>query len=95
MSEAFFRTLSVRYLRSAQDAVKQYEDDAAVNNLKFDRHAELLAVQAFAQSVTIAAHEFLQDISGAPLISNWNRVTSAIPDFFSMLREAVNRDNGW
>lgn len=37
LSDATFRTLSVRYLRAAQDAVKQYEDDAALNGLPFDR----------------------------------------------------------
>jgi glucosyl-3-phosphoglycerate synthase len=94
LSDAFFKTLTVRFLRAAQDAVKQYEDDAAVNGLYFDRHQELLAVQAFNRSVRIAADEFLEDPFGSPLISNWNRVTSAIPDFFGQLKEAVNWDNG-
>lgn len=94
LSDATFRTLSVRYLRAAQDAVKQYEDDAALNGLSFDRHQELRAVHAFNQSVRLAADEFLRDPLGIPLISNWNRVTSAIPDFFAMLKDAVNHDNG-
>jgi len=94
LSEAFFRTLSVRYLRAAQDAVKQYEDLAALNRLPFHRHEELLAVQAFNKSVGIAAEEFLRDPLGIPLISNWNRVTSAIPDMFERLKEAVDLENG-
>lgn len=93
LSDALFKTLDVRYLRAAQDAVKQYEDDAAVNGLPFDRHAELLAVAAFSKAIRIAADEYLLDPLGIPLISNWNRVTSAIPDFFEMLKDAVNRDN--
>ena len=28
-----------------------------------------------------------------PLIPNWNRVTSAIPDIFDMLKMAVEKDN--
>jgi len=28
-----------------------------------------------------------------PLIPNWNRVTSAIPDIFAMLRVAAEADN--
>jgi glucosyl-3-phosphoglycerate synthase len=93
LSDALFKTLNVRYLRSAQDAVKQYEDDAALNGIPFDRHEELRAVQAFNQSIRLAADEYLRDPLGIPLISNWNRVTSAIPEFFDMLKDAVNRDN--
>jgi glucosyl-3-phosphoglycerate synthase len=92
LSEALFRTLTVRYLRAAQDAVKQYEDDAAINGLPFDRHQELLAVTAFNKSVQIAAADYLSDPFGAPLFSNWNRVTSAAPDFLERLREAVGKD---
>ena len=31
--------------------------------------------------------------TGAPLIPNWNRITSAIPDFLGMLHEAVEQDS--
>ena len=93
LSDATFKTLSVRYLRSAQDAVKQYEDDAALNGLQFDRHEELRAVQAFNKAIRLAADEFLRDPLGIPLISNWNRVTSAIPGFLDMLKDAVHRDS--
>jgi len=92
LSDALFKTLAVRYLRAAQDAVKQYEDDAAVNGLPFDRHQELLAVKAFTDAIRLAADEYLRDPLGIPLISNWNRVTSAIPTFFDELKDAVNRD---
>jgi glucosyl-3-phosphoglycerate synthase len=94
LSDATFKTLAVRYLRSAQDATKQYEDDAALNGLPFDRHQELRAVQAFNKAIRLAADEYLRDPLGIPLISNWNRVTSAIPNFLDLLKDAVNRDNG-
>ncbi len=93
LSDAHFKTLSVRYLRAAQDAVKQYEDDAAHNALPFDRHDELRAVAAFTKAIRLAADEYLRDPLGIPLISNWNRVTSAIPDFYAQLKEAVDLDN--
>jgi glucosyl-3-phosphoglycerate synthase len=92
LSDALFKTLTVRYLRAAQDAVKQYEDDAAINGLPFDRHQELLAVQAFTSAIRLAADEYLRDPLGIPLISNWNRVTSAIPTFFDELKDAVDKD---
>jgi len=94
LSDAHFKTLTVRYLRAAQDAVKQYEDDAAHNALPFDRHDELRAVAAFTKTIRMAADEYLRDPLGIPLISNWNRVTSAIPDFYAQLKEAVDQDNG-
>ena len=94
LSGAVFETLIVRYLRVAQDVVKQYEDDAALNGLPFDRHQELLAVRAFTRAIRVAADEYLRDPLGIPLISNWNRVTSAVPDFFGLLKDAVNRDCG-
>jgi glucosyl-3-phosphoglycerate synthase len=93
LSDAHFKTLTVRYLRAAQDAVKQYEDDAAHNALPFDRHDELRAVAAFTKAIRFAADEYLRDPLGIPLISNWNRVTSAIPDFYAQLKEAVDLDN--
>lgn len=90
---AFFNTLRTAYLRAAQDAIKKYEDDATINGLIFDRHEERSAVEAFTRAIKIAADEFIQDPLGIPQITNWNRVTSAIPDFFQMLEDAVDVDN--
>jgi glucosyl-3-phosphoglycerate synthase len=87
-----FRSLQVRYVRMAEDTIKRYYADAMLNGLKFDRHAEELAVSAFAKSLGMAAAEFIEDPLGLPPIPNWNRVLSAIPDFFEMLRQAVRED---
>ena len=40
-----------------------------------------------------SSEEFEQDPFEAPQIPNWARVTSAIPNFFDMLKEAVLKDN--
>ncbi|HTN43638.1 MAG TPA: glycosyl transferase [Nitrospiria bacterium] len=90
---AFFNTLRTAYQRAAQDTIKKYEDDAIINGLVFDRHAERLAVEAFTRAIRIAAEEFVQDPLGIPLITNWNRVVSAVPKFFEMLENAVDVDN--
>lgn len=90
---AFFNTLRTAYVQAAQDAIKKYEDDAIINGLVFDRHGERIAVEAFTQGIKIAAEEFVQDPLGIPLITNWNRVISAIPDFFERLENAVDVDN--
>ena len=93
-SESLFNTLFSTYLRIAQDSIKMYNDDAAINGLFFDRHSEGLAVETFAHGVRIASEEFLEDPLGSPLIPNWSRVTSAIPDFLEQLEDAVYQDNG-
>jgi glucosyl-3-phosphoglycerate synthase len=93
ISAGLLRTLESTYLRTAQDTIKRYEDDASINQLYFDRHAEVSAIEAFCQGIKIAAREFLEDPLSTPEIPNWNRVTSAIPDFLDKLKEAVEADN--
>jgi glucosyl-3-phosphoglycerate synthase len=87
-----FRSLEVRYVRMAQDTIARYYADAMLNGLKFDRHAEEMAVAAFAKSLRSAADEFILEPRGLPLIPNWNRVLAAIPEFFDLLQDAVEKD---
>ncbi len=93
ISAGLLRTLAGTCLRTAQDAIKKYEDDAFINKLFFDRHAEVTAVEAFLEGIQIAGNEFLSEPLGVPEIPNWNRITSAIPDFLERLKEAVAEDN--
>lgn len=92
-SEAFFKTLVATYVRTAQDMLKRYEDDAAINGLYFDRHEESLAVDTFTKGIKKAAEIITEDPLGVPLIASWDRVTSAIPDILSMIKKAVDEDN--
>ena len=92
-SDGFFKSLSVAYLRLAEDTIMKYEADAAINGLEFDRHEEAKAVEAFGRAITIAAAAFMGNPMGSPLIPNWNRVTSAIPGILDMLKKAVEEDN--
>jgi glucosyl-3-phosphoglycerate synthase len=87
-----FRSLEVRYVRLAQDTIARYYADAMLNGLKFDRHGEEMAVAAFAESLKRAASEFVAEPRGIPLIPNWNRVLAAIPEFFELLLDAVDKD---
>jgi len=93
LSGGVLRTLESVYLRTAQDTIKRYEDDASINQLYFDRHAEVSAVEAFSKGIKMAAEQFLKDPLQAAEIPNWNRVTSAIPDLLNKLKEAVEEDN--
>ncbi len=93
LSDGALRTLQVHYLRTAQDTLKRYEDDAAINGLVFDRNAESEAVEAFTRGIREASDIFLKDPFGAMLIPDWNRITSAIPGFLERLQAAVDEDN--
>jgi glucosyl-3-phosphoglycerate synthase len=88
----FLNTLISAYVRTAQDAVARYSDDAALNGLVFDRHEEEVAVETFSRALRAAGLSFVRDPMGAPLIPNWNRVTSALPDLLSEIQEAVEND---
>ncbi len=88
----FLNTLTAAYVRTAQDAVARYSDDAALNGIRFDRHEEEVAVETFSGALRAAGLDFVRDPMGAPQIPNWNRVTSALPDLLPLLREAVEAD---
>ncbi len=92
-SDGFFKTLMATYVRTAQDMLKRYEDDAAINGLFFDRHEESLAVETFTKGLRKAAEVITEDPLGVPLIASWDRVTSAIPDILNRIKEAVEEDN--
>jgi glucosyl-3-phosphoglycerate synthase len=93
VSESILNTLVINYLRTAQDTIKRYNDDAALNGLIFDRHQETITVEAFTQAIQIAGREFLENPLYSPLIPNWSRVTSAIPDFLKQLQDVVEEEN--
>jgi glucosyl-3-phosphoglycerate synthase len=93
LSESILNTLVVNYLRTAQDTIKCYHDDAAINGLYFDRHQETAMVEAFTKAIQIAGQEFQENPLYSPLIPNWNRVTSAIPEFLEKLNETVEQEN--
>lgn len=93
LSESLLNTLIINYLRTAQDTIKRYHDDAALNGLLFDRHQETVTVETFTKSIQIAGREFLENPLYSPLIPNWTRVTSAIPDFLQKLHDTVEEEN--
>ncbi len=88
----FLNTLTAAYVRVAQDAISSYGADAALNGLFFERHEEELALETFSRALRAAGLGFVRDPMGAPAIPNWNRVSSALPDFLDELREAVAED---
>lgn len=92
-SEGFFKTLSNLYLKIAQEAINRFENDAAINGLYFDRHSESVCVESFTEAINIAGEAFWKNPFEILLIPNWHGVTAALPDFFNLLIESVNKDN--
>jgi glucosyl-3-phosphoglycerate synthase len=88
-----FDTMLSAYMRQAEDTLRFYAADAAINGLKYVRHEEENAVATFVRSIRAASKAFQEDPLCTPLIPNWNRVESALPDFLSNLNEAVRLDN--
>jgi len=93
LDAGLFDTLLSAYVRRAEDTMRHYGADASINGLTFDRHEEELAMQTFVRGIRAAAKAFQDDPLGAPLIPNWNRVQSALPNFFEEFNEAVRLDN--
>ena len=93
LSESQLKILKATYLRTAQETIAKYHDDAAINGLDFDRHEEEEAVEAFTKGIEVAGKAFVEDPLSIPLSPNWSRVISAIPDFLEKLKNAVDDDN--
>jgi glucosyl-3-phosphoglycerate synthase len=93
LDAGLFDTLLYAYTRQAEDTLRFYAADAAVNGLRFPRHEEETAVSTFANSIRVAAQAHFAEATFWPLIPNWNRVESALPDFLGALNEAVTQDN--
>ena len=89
LGDAEFRTLLVHYQQLAQDTINKYYADAALNGLRFDRHAEASAVTAFAESLREAAGAYNENPLALPIIPNWNRVLHAIPGFFDLILDVA------
>lgn len=90
LTDALFRTLSVQYQRTAQDMVRRYEADAAINGLSFDRHQEETTLEIFSRSLSAACEHHVENPLAVPMIPDWERVVSAIPSFLDLLRDAVD-----
>lgn len=88
-----FRTIKATYYRVALDLIESYYNDALMNGLSLDRHAEEQAVELFARNILEAGDTFLKRPMQTPFIPSWNRIISAIPDFLERLYDAVETDN--
>lgn len=86
------RTIKATYYRSALDLIEAYANDAALNGLRYERHAEEQAVELFTRNVVAAGHYFLENPSDTPFMPSWNRVVSAAPEVLEQMVDAVEAD---
>jgi len=91
-TEESLRTTKATYYRIALDLIDSYQNDAIFNGLDYQTHEEEKMVEMFAENIKHAGKIFLQDTDEAPFIPSWNRVSNAIPDIFTQLLDAVEKD---
>jgi len=92
-TESFFRTLLTTYLQESRIAVEKYNALSLINGLKYDRHGEIEAIEAFVEALKQAEREFIDDPIGIPMLSAWVRVRAAIPQISERLIKCVEKDN--
>ncbi|SFR77231.1 glucosyl-3-phosphoglycerate synthase [Marinobacter daqiaonensis] len=93
LSTEEFRTIKATYYRIALDFIETYQNDAIINGLTLDRHAEEKAVEVFARNVMEAGNYFLDNPMETPFIPSWSRVASALPELMQEMQDAVEADN--
>lgn len=91
-SKESLRTTKATYYRIALDLVESYRNDALFNGLSYETHEEERMVELFARNIKHAGKTFLEDSDKAPFIASWRRVSSAIPDIYDQLLNAVEED---
>lgn len=93
-SPELVRSIKASYYRIALDLVESYHNDALMNGLKYDRHAEGSAVELFAENIMKAGGDFLDPTKSmdVPFMPNWKRVLTAFPNVLDELLHAVEDD---
>ncbi|MBP1909932.1 glucosyl-3-phosphoglycerate synthase [Methanolobus bombayensis] len=91
ISQSFVQGVYVKYIRFAQDLIRQHHADAICNNLKYDRHAEERYVEVFSQILLNTGNSYLE-IPLSIQMPDWKRALSAIPDLREQLKSAALKD---
>ena len=87
------RTLKATYYRTALDLLEIYHNDAKINGLKLNINEEEIAIELFSNNIIIAGQEFLDNPNQNPLITNWNRVETAMPEIKTRFLDIVESDS--
>lgn len=93
LSDPVFDTILATYMRYSRIAIEQYSAVAHLNGLVYDRHAEIEAVESFAEALGLAKEKYREDPIGVPMMSSWVRIRAALHDFPDQLAAAVEADH--
>jgi glucosyl-3-phosphoglycerate synthase len=92
LDDAFVDMIRHTYYQIALMFIKNYSDDAEVNDLVFDRYQEERTARYFQDFIWTAWEQSKEQAEGT-LIPSWNRVLYSIPEIYTDLMEAVEKDN--
>jgi glucosyl-3-phosphoglycerate synthase len=86
-----WRDLAAAYRSAADDLVRRYRADAAVNGLRYALARESRHIESFAEALATACERHAAKVM-APLLPSWERVMAAFPHFGAWLTDAVELD---
>ena len=92
LDDAYVDMIRNTYYQTALQFVKNYSDDAEVNNLAFDRLLEERSARYFRDFIETAWQQCKTETEST-LIPSWNRVCYSVPEIYTNLLEAVEKDN--
>jgi hypothetical protein len=91
LNDALLKTICQSYYQTALRYVKIYSDDAAINELNYDRNLEEQTVRHFRDFIWTAWEQCQEQQDGAQ-IPSWNRVMFCLPEAGPRLVKAVHED---
>jgi len=92
LDDALIDMILHTYHQNALSFIKSYSDDAAVNDLVYDRYGEEQAANFF-RGFLWTAWEQSKGPQEATQIPSWNRVIYSLPDIYDHLLHVVDEDN--
>jgi glucosyl-3-phosphoglycerate synthase len=92
-SQSSFKTLLASYYQESRFEISKYNALSKINNLDYNRQAEITAVEAFQDAIKEAAAEFYDDPMGVASLSPWITVRSVLPEFSDKFRDKVKEEN--
>ena len=87
------RTIKATYYRTALDLLEIFHNDAKINGLDVNINEEEIAIEMFSNNIITAGQQFLDNPNQNPLITNWNRVQTAVPDIKNTFLDIVEFDS--
>ena len=92
LDDELFAALPADYARHAEESLRAYSADAAINGLRYPRGDEERAVAAFAQSIGAAAKVFQNEPCEMSSMPAWDIVRAVLPEFGTELLDVVACD---